>query len=125
MRLHEDLVAESASTACLASNPATRGILCSGKGGVESLEHRHDVLAIAWRPDGKRLASSTLGGQIYIWNPHENELLVGNLLDAVLHLLKHSTEHLMPKGDIMTPSCCLFAPHACPLGVLEFSFRSS
>ena len=46
----------------------------SGKGGVESLQHSHDVLALAWRPDGKQLASSTLDGQIYFWDPHNAEL---------------------------------------------------
>ncbi len=63
---------------------------CSGKGGVESLEHRHDVLAIAWRPDGKRLASSTLDGQIYIWNPHENELVVSIVYQQCLTLLLYT-----------------------------------
>lgn len=52
------------------------------------MEHRHDVLAVAWRPDGKRLASSTLDGQIYIWNPHENELLVGCLCEHELRSYK-------------------------------------
>lgn len=39
-----------------------------GKAQLEVLQHGHDVLAIAWRPDGKQLASSTLDGQIYFWN---------------------------------------------------------
>ena len=47
---------------------------CSGKGGVEVLQHAHDVLALAWRPDGKLLASATLDGQIYLWDPLEGEL---------------------------------------------------
>ncbi len=37
---------------------------------------QHDVLALAWRPDGKQLASSTLDGQIYFWDPHEAVLQV-------------------------------------------------
>ena len=44
---------------------------CSGKGGLEVLQHNHDVLAIAFRPDGKLLASATLDGQIYLWNPQD------------------------------------------------------
>ena len=50
------------------------GVPCSGKGGVEVLQHAHDVLALAWRPDGKLLASATLDGQIYLWDPLEGEL---------------------------------------------------
>lgn len=49
---------------------------CSGKGGVEALQHSHDVLALAYRPDGKLLASATLDGQIYLWDPQEAQLLV-------------------------------------------------
>lgn len=50
--------------------------ICSGKGGVETLQHSHDVLALAYRPDGKLLASATLDGQIYLWDPQEGHLLV-------------------------------------------------
>ena len=50
--------------------------VCSGKGGVETLQHSHDVLALAYRPDGKLLASATLDGQIYLWDPQEAQLLV-------------------------------------------------
>ena len=49
---------------------------CSGKGGVEVLQHSHDVLALAWAPSGKLLASSTLDGQIWLWDPLEGELQV-------------------------------------------------
>jgi periodic tryptophan protein 2 len=45
-----------------------------GKSSTEVLQHSHDVLALAWRPDGRQLASSTLDGQIYLWDPHEGEL---------------------------------------------------
>ncbi len=48
---------------------------CSGKGGVEILQHTHDVLAVAWAPSGKLLASATLDGQIYFWDPLEAQLL--------------------------------------------------
>ena len=49
---------------------------CSGKGGVDLLQHDHDVLAIAFRPDGKLLASSTLDAAILFWDPAEGELQV-------------------------------------------------
>lgn len=57
--------------------------VCSGKGGVEALQHSHDVLALAYRPDGKLLASATLDGQIYLWDPQEAQLLVSLLTMSV------------------------------------------
>ncbi|KAK4479702.1 hypothetical protein RD792_015233 [Penstemon davidsonii] len=42
-----------------------------GRGGVEKFEHTHDVLTLAYRPDGKQLACSTLEGQIHFWDPLE------------------------------------------------------
>lgn len=56
-------------------------IACSGKGGLEVLQHNHDVLAIAISPDGKMLASATLDGQIYFWNPQEAVVEVTEKLD--------------------------------------------
>ena len=40
------------------------------------LQHDHDVLALAFRPDGKLLATATLDAQIHFWNPMEAELVV-------------------------------------------------
>ena len=48
-------------------------------GGIETLPHAHDVLAVAFRPDGKQLAASTLDGQIHLWDPLEGELQVMDL----------------------------------------------
>lgn len=39
------------------------------KGLVEPLRHTHDVLTLAYRPDGKQLCSSTLDGQLFFWDP--------------------------------------------------------
>ncbi|KAF6253746.1 WD40-repeat-containing domain protein [Scenedesmus sp. NREL 46B-D3] len=41
------------------------------KSQLEVLQHSHDVLALAWRPDGKQLASATLDGQVYFWNAQD------------------------------------------------------
>ena len=40
-----------------------------GKGAMtESFDHSSDVLAVAFRPDGKQVCSSTRDGQLYFWN---------------------------------------------------------
>lgn len=46
-----------------------------GKGGLETFLHTHDVLTVAYRPDGKQLASTTLNGQIHLWDPMEGQLM--------------------------------------------------
>ena len=46
-----------------------------GKGALESLPHGHEVLALAWAPDGKALASATLDGGVWFWDPAEAALL--------------------------------------------------
>lgn len=43
-------------------------------GGIEVLQHSHDILALAFRPDGKQIATATLDGQIHFWDPQEGEL---------------------------------------------------
>ena len=47
---------------------------------MDLLQHDHDVLAVAFRPDGKLLASATLDAQIMLWDPNEGELLVRLLM---------------------------------------------
>jgi len=47
----------------------------SGRGAVESLPHNHDVLALAFAPNGKQLAAATLNGDITFWDPHEAVLV--------------------------------------------------
>jgi periodic tryptophan protein 2 len=45
-----------------------------GKGLVETLSHTADVLAVAFRPDGKELVSATLEGNLNFWNVSEGQL---------------------------------------------------
>ncbi|GLI62923.1 nucleolar protein, component of the U3 processome [Volvox africanus] len=45
-----------------------------GSGASEVLEHRHEVLAVAMRPDGRQLAAAAADGSIYIWDPIEGQL---------------------------------------------------
>ena len=60
----------------MTSAPLHHCTTCSGKGGLEVLQHNHDVLAVTFSPDGKLLASSTLDGQIYFWDPQEAVIMV-------------------------------------------------
>jgi periodic tryptophan protein 2 len=41
----------------------------------DTLQHNADVLAVAFRPDGKELASASLDGRITIWDPIEAQQL--------------------------------------------------
>ncbi|OZJ06598.1 hypothetical protein BZG36_00413 [Bifiguratus adelaidae] len=38
------------------------------KKSIETFQHQSDVLAVAYRPDGKEIAASTLDGQIAFWD---------------------------------------------------------
>ncbi|KAH7470736.1 hypothetical protein PRIC2_001242 [Phytophthora ramorum] len=48
-------------------------LFASKKSFIEPLAHPTDVLAVAFRPDGKELASTTLNGAINIWNVKDGE----------------------------------------------------
>lgn len=48
-------------------------VFSSNKASIETLNHNHEVLAIAYRPDGKQIAASTLEGNINFWDPQEGE----------------------------------------------------
>lgn len=43
---------------------------------MEVLQHDRDVVACAFRPDGRQLAASTLDGNIHLWDPLEGDLQV-------------------------------------------------
>ena len=50
-------------------NTARLWELYSSKKDMQILQHRSDVLSIAYRPDGKQVAVSTLDGEIAFWDP--------------------------------------------------------
>jgi len=45
------------------------------KGAVETFQHSHDVLTLAYRPDGRQIACSTLDGLINFWDPFDGLLM--------------------------------------------------
>lgn len=63
---------------------------CSGKGGLEVLQHNHDVLTVAFSPDSKILASATLDGQIHLWNPHDAVVMVQTAAPSAEEFGHHS-----------------------------------
>jgi periodic tryptophan protein 2 len=72
------MVAFSAGSSLLASASWDATVrtwdVFGGNGHTDVLQHNHDVLALAWHPDGKHLASSTLDGTIYYWNAIDAEI---------------------------------------------------
>lgn len=97
-KLLEVLSGHEGPISCLAFSPGTdpdvSGVLASGswdksvklwevfaRGGprvTETLEHNADVLSLAFRPDGKELAVTTLDGQITFW-----DLLSGKVIGSI------------------------------------------
>jgi periodic tryptophan protein 2 len=74
---------------CFSPSPNAEPVLASGswdhtvrlwnvyqnKSIIEPLAHSTDVLAVAFRPDGKQLCSATLNGNLNVWNVKDGELL--------------------------------------------------
>uniref|UniRef100_A0A7R9V1J8 Small-subunit processome Utp12 domain-containing protein n=1 Tax=Chlamydomonas euryale TaxID=1486919 RepID=A0A7R9V1J8_9CHLO len=84
-RLLDILSGHEGPVSCVAFSPLDGGMLVTGswdktartwdvyngKGAMDTLQHTHDALAVAFRPDGKQLAVSTLDGCITLWDPQE------------------------------------------------------
>jgi periodic tryptophan protein 2 len=84
-KLLDILTGHSGPVSSLAFDPTGSGRLLSGSWDKtlrvwdifgrtlysESMEHGHEVLAVAFRPDGKQVAASTSDGQISLWDPAE------------------------------------------------------
>ncbi|KAK3273321.1 U3 snoRNP protein [Cymbomonas tetramitiformis] len=68
----------SSSQAILASSSWDHTVriwdVFESKETVECMQHTHDVLTVAYRPDGKQLCSSTLDGQLWFWDAVEGRL---------------------------------------------------
>lgn len=48
-------------------------VFSNNKASIDTLHHNHEVLAIAYRPNGKQIATATLDGNINFWDPAEGE----------------------------------------------------
>ncbi|KDO23505.1 hypothetical protein SPRG_11427 [Saprolegnia parasitica CBS 223.65] len=66
---------------------------------VEPLAHSSDVLAVAFRPDGKQVCSATLNGQLNLWNIADGEQ-VGQI-DGQKDVSggRHSTDAITAKNN--------------------------
>uniref|UniRef100_A0A0E0ITM6 Small-subunit processome Utp12 domain-containing protein n=1 Tax=Oryza nivara TaxID=4536 RepID=A0A0E0ITM6_ORYNI len=69
----------SAINAILASSSWDKTVrlwdVFESKGAVETFQHSHDVLTLAYRPDGRQIACSTLDGLIHFWDPFDGLLM--------------------------------------------------
>ena len=63
---------------------------------MDLLQHDHDVLALAFRPDGKLLASATLDAAILFWDPAEGELQVPTKSHSTGHVPGHVAHAAQP-----------------------------
>jgi len=64
----------------------------------EVLRHSTDVLAIAFRPDGKELAAATLDGNIHFWETSTSTYLGQIEGRSVFFLCPHSSALLISRG---------------------------
>lgn len=91
-KLLDALAGHEGPVSCLALNPRD-GTLASGSWDktariwnvfnneqTDKLEHPTEVLAVAYRRDGKELACATLNGTIHIWEPNDARLIA--VIDA-------------------------------------------
>lgn len=86
-KLLDALASHTGPLSCLAFNPAD-GFLASGgwdktvrlwnvfrNEHVEKLDHPSEVLAVAYRRDGKQLCSASMDGAIHVWEAHDGRLV--------------------------------------------------
>ncbi|KAJ8613159.1 hypothetical protein CTAYLR_004824 [Chrysophaeum taylorii] len=91
-KLLDALASHEGPVSCLSFNPRD-GALASGSWDAtvrlwavernqlaETLEHPSEVLAIAYRHDGKELCAATLEGSIHVWEAHDGRLVA--VIDA-------------------------------------------
>ena len=45
-----------------------------GKGSAQSLTHNSEVLDVSFRPDGREVCTTTLKGELYLWDPEEGQV---------------------------------------------------
>lgn len=41
---------------------------------LETLDHNSEIMDVSFRPDGKDLCTTTMKGEIYLWDPEEGQI---------------------------------------------------
>ncbi|TMW63776.1 hypothetical protein Poli38472_002717 [Pythium oligandrum] len=85
---------------------------------IEPLAHSTDVLAVAFRPDGKQLCSATLNGHLNIWEVKDGELL--STIDGMRDIAggRKSTDKITAQNNTISKhftSVCYSADGTCVL----------
>jgi len=70
------------------------------------LQHGHELLAVAFRPDGKEIATASLEGHIHFWDPLEGSLQVPKpsstrkMIFLKRHLQSRMHQHRRQRFDV-------------------------
>ncbi|KAJ0397462.1 hypothetical protein ATCC90586_000251 [Pythium insidiosum] len=85
---------------------------------IEPLAHSTDVLAVAFRPDGKQVCSATLNGTLNLWDIKEGELVA--TIDGARDIAggRKSTDKISAKNNAISKhftSVCYSADGTCVL----------
>ena len=85
---------------------------------IEPLAHSTDVLAVAFRPDGKQVCAATLNGSLNLWDPKEGELV--GTIDGLRDIAggRKTTDRVSAKNNTSSKhftSVCYSADGSCVL----------
>lgn len=95
------------------------------KSFIEPLAHSHDVLAVAFRPDGKQLCSATLNGCLNFWNAHDGTLIATIEGQRDISGGRKSTDRITAKNNSISKyftSVCYSADGSCLIAGGESKF---
>eukprot|EP00747_Dinoflagellata_sp_TGD_P154050 gnl/TRDRNA2_/TRDRNA2_177460_c0_seq1.p1 gnl/TRDRNA2_/TRDRNA2_177460_c0~~gnl/TRDRNA2_/TRDRNA2_177460_c0_seq1.p1 ORF type:complete len:804 (-),score=-71.61 gnl/TRDRNA2_/TRDRNA2_177460_c0_seq1:124-2535(-) len=84
------------------------------KKSYATLQHNYDVLALALRPDGRQLSSSTLDGHLYLWNLETGHL--DDIVDVRNGLLCEIRGHSVTVNENVAAGKCFLSLAYSPCG---------